>query len=83
MPARKRGIDEVAAEVEPALAVQPPVPPLLVKLRNMWEFACLMQYISLFGDAVKISDEVDVDVRRYDPYAPGSLRTRLTMHTVA
>lgn len=36
---------------------------LLHQLRNMWEFANLMQYIFTFGKLVKISDDIEVDVR--------------------
>lgn len=35
----------------------------LIKLRNMWEFASLMQYIFLFGSAVRIDDDFDIEVR--------------------
>lgn len=36
---------------------------LLHELRNMWEFSNLMQYIYSFGKVVKISDDIDIDVR--------------------
>lgn len=39
---------------------------LLNKLRNMWEFSNLMQYIFIFGKAVKIDEEFDIEV--YLPY---------------
>ena len=39
---------------------------LLDKLRNMWEFASLYQYIFIFGDAVKIDKDFDIEVR-YPP----------------
>jgi hypothetical protein len=35
---------------------------LLDRLRNMWEFASIMQYIFLFGKAVKIDDTFDIGV---------------------
>lgn len=56
MPARKRA----AVEME----VEEPVeePSTLQKLRNMWQFANLAQYISLFGDAVKIDRDFDIEV---------------------
>jgi hypothetical protein len=58
MPARKRGRDELEAQ-------EPPEPPSLLKrLRNMWEFANLMQYIYIFGDAVKIDKDFDIEVCR-------------------
>jgi hypothetical protein len=57
MPARKRARDEMEAEA--------PVeePSTLQKLRNMWQFANLAQYISLFGDAIKIDKDFDIEVR--------------------
>lgn len=57
MPARKRA----AAEMEADEPVEEPS--TLQKLRNMWQFANLAQYISLFGDAVKIDREFDIEVR--------------------
>ena len=63
MPARKRG----RAEMETAPELPPPSPPqapsLLMQIRNRWEFANLVQYIYLFGDALKIDKEIDVEVR--------------------
>jgi hypothetical protein len=56
MGSRKRARDEMEAE-EPA-----PEPSLLHKIRNMWQFANLAQYIFLFGDAVKIDNELDIEV---------------------
>lgn len=37
-------------------------PSTLQKLRNMWQFANLAQYIFLFGDAVKIDKDFDIEV---------------------
>jgi len=34
----------------------------LKDLRNMWEFASLMQYIFLFGNVVKIDEDFDIEV---------------------
>ncbi|KAF2739934.1 hypothetical protein EJ04DRAFT_260993 [Polyplosphaeria fusca] len=52
---RKRGRDEMEAE-------EPREPPTtLARLRNMWQFANLMQYINLFRDAVKIDPDFDID----------------------
>lgn len=36
---------------------------LLHQLRNMWEFANLMQYIYSFGKMMKIDDSFDIEVR--------------------
>jgi hypothetical protein len=55
-PARKRSIDEVGGNITD----QPPS--LLRRLRNMWQFANLVQWIYLFGKAVKIPDDVDIEV---------------------
>jgi len=57
MPARKRARDEM--EVEEQIEE----PSTLRKLRNMWQFANLVQYISLFGDAIKIDKDFDIEVR--------------------
>jgi hypothetical protein len=57
MPARKRAHGEM--ETEAAVAE----PSTLQRLRNMWQFANLAQYISLFGDAVKIDRDFDIEVR--------------------
>lgn len=37
-------------------------PSLLQRIRNMWEFASVMQYIFLFGKAVKIDEDFDIEV---------------------
>lgn len=34
---------------------------LLDRLRNMWQFANLMQYIFIFGRAVKIDEDFTID----------------------
>ncbi len=46
------------SSTEPALEQ-----PMLKKLRNTWEFSNLMQYIYIFGKAVKIDQDLDVEVR--------------------
>ena len=57
MPApRKRGRQEMEA-VEP-----PKEQSLLHRIRNMWEFANLAQWIFIFGRAVKIDENLDVEV---------------------
>lgn len=64
MPRYKRTRDE--AELD--LPGEPEIPAehreTLTKLRNMWEFASLMQYIFLFGSVVRIDDDFDIEVRR-------------------
>lgn len=61
MPARKRAHEEM--ETENAAPESAQEPSTLHKLRNMWQFASLAQYISLFGDAVKIDKDFDIEVR--------------------
>lgn len=36
---------------------------MLDRLRNMWEFSNLMQYIFIFGKAVKIDEDLTIEVR--------------------
>jgi hypothetical protein len=57
MVSRKRGREEMEDE---AGASQEEFS-TLQKIRNMWEFASLMQYIFFFGKAVKI-EEIEVEV---------------------
>lgn len=66
MGSRKRGREQMEA-VEPVLEVAEE-PSTLQKLREMWEFASLMQYLFFFGKAVKLED-LDVEVRD-SSYAP-------------
>jgi len=35
---------------------------MLDRIRNMWEFANLAQWIFIFGKAVKIDENIDVEV---------------------
>jgi len=60
MVSRKRGRDEQDVDEGPT-----PAPKLLQQIRNAWEFASLMQYIFFFGKAVKIDEDLDVDVSVY------------------
>lgn len=53
---RKRGRDEMEAS-EP-----PKEDSTLDRLRSMWEFASLAQYIYTFGEAVKIDKDFDIEV---------------------
>jgi hypothetical protein len=41
----------------------PKEPSMLDRIRNMWEFAALTQYIFTFGKAVKIDENLDTEVR--------------------
>ncbi|KAL9131235.1 MAG: hypothetical protein Q9217_000777 [Psora testacea] len=58
MVARKRGLEEMEAS-EPQTELT-----RLERLRSTWEFANLMQYIFIFGKAVKIDEEFDIEVCR-------------------
>lgn len=56
MVTRKRGRDAVE-DVEP-----PKEMGMLERLQNTWEFANLAQWIFMFGRAVKIDENLDVEV---------------------
>ena len=72
MVSRKRGREEMEDEA----GAPPEESSTLQKIRNMWEFASLMQYIFFFGKAVKI-EEIEVEVRCPSipaaPRAPGGM----------
>ncbi|KAL9094303.1 MAG: hypothetical protein Q9165_003443 [Trypethelium subeluteriae] len=59
MPGRKRKIQDV--EIENVPSVPAPIDGTLRRLRNMWQFASLMQYLYLFGKAVKVDEDLDID----------------------
>lgn len=65
MPRYKRTRDEAELDLPP---LEPEVPEekqeMLSQLRNMWEFASLMQYIFMFGHVVKIDEDFDIEVCR-------------------
>ena len=56
MGSRKRNRDEMESS-EPA-----PESGMIDKLRNTWELANLMQYIYIFGKAVKIDEDLTIEV---------------------
>lgn len=35
---------------------------MLSRIRNMWQFANLFQFIMLFGSALKLDDSLDIEV---------------------
>lgn len=44
-------------------ATEPPAEESLIeRIRNMWEFANLAQWIYIFGKAVKIDETLDIEV---------------------
>ena len=62
MPARKRARQE--AELDTPIAAAEKAKPhneTLVRLRNMWQFAALMQYMYIFGKPVKIDPDFDME----------------------
>ncbi len=59
MAPQKRAREEDAVEhYEPTTQAAT----LLQRLRNTWQFASLMQYITLFGSAVRLDPDFDIDV---------------------
>lgn len=60
MVSRKRSRSDAVAA--PAPEQQPEEPGLLHRIRNCWEFASLMQYISIFGKVMKIDEDFEVEV---------------------
>jgi hypothetical protein len=66
MPARKRGAAEAQLDLPSEPAIAPELQDTLHKLRNMWEFASLMQFIFLFGAVVKIDEDFDIDVGTHE-----------------
>lgn len=64
MPRYKRTADEAQLDIPLEPEVAPDSVETRDRLRNMWEFAALMQFIQTFGDALKIDKEVDIEVGR-------------------
>jgi hypothetical protein len=62
MPRYKRTADEAQLDIPLEPEVAPENVETLDKLRNMWEFAALMEYIHLFGDVVKIDQKIEIEV---------------------
>jgi hypothetical protein len=58
--ARKRSSQELNLDN----AQGPAEPSVLHRIRNMWQFANLFQFILLFGQALKLDDNLDIEVRR-------------------
>ncbi|KIV88824.1 hypothetical protein PV10_08462 [Exophiala mesophila] len=65
---RKRTHDEMAA-VEPQENKE--TPSLLKTIRNMWEFASTMQFIFMFGKALKIDEDFDIEDFETECLKPG------------
>jgi hypothetical protein len=67
MPRYKRTADEAQLDIPVEPEIAPEHVETLSKLRNMWEFASLMQYIQIFGDTLKIDKNVDIEVGNHPP----------------
>ncbi|MCJ1478974.1 hypothetical protein MMC13_007658 [Lambiella insularis] len=65
MVSHKRGRAEMESS-EPAQELG-----LLIRLRNMWEFANIMQYIFIFGKVVKIDEDFDIEDLEVECIKPG------------
>ena len=65
--ARKRGRHEMEAVVE-----TPKEPSLIERIRNMWEFANLAQWIFIFGRVVKIDENLGIEVHPFLPLPASS-----------
>ncbi|KAM0271602.1 hypothetical protein ACHAQH_009050 [Verticillium albo-atrum] len=65
--ARKRAFNEVNDVVMDEHV------PLLHRIRNMWQFANLCQWIYLFGKVVKLDDRFDTDIIEAECLKPDSL----------
>ncbi|KIW95066.1 uncharacterized protein Z519_03648 [Cladophialophora bantiana CBS 173.52] len=65
---RKRTRDEMEVS-EPEEKKQEPS--LLQRIRNMWEFACVMQFIFFFGKAIKIDEDFDIEDFESECLKPG------------
>jgi len=59
---RKRARDEADLDSSIVPVEQSSSNKTLQKLRNMWQFASLMQYIHIFGSVVKIDEDLDIEV---------------------
>ncbi|KAI9842168.1 MAG: hypothetical protein M1838_003248 [Thelocarpon superellum] len=65
MGARKRGHEELEASAPAQPASR------LHRLRNMWQFANLFQFLFTFGKAIKLEDEVDIEDLEQECLKPG------------
>ncbi|EME49128.1 hypothetical protein DOTSEDRAFT_49448 [Dothistroma septosporum NZE10] len=61
MPRYKRTAVDAQLDVFTEPAMPPEQQETLTRLRSMWEFASLMQYIFLFGHVVKVDDDFDME----------------------
>ncbi|KAK4040525.1 hypothetical protein C8A01DRAFT_15633 [Parachaetomium inaequale] len=66
--ARKRSLQEPSSDN----AQRPAEPSVLHRIRNMWQFANLFQFILLFGQALKLDDNLDIEDLEAECLKPGS-----------
>ncbi|KAL1843142.1 hypothetical protein VTJ49DRAFT_2892 [Mycothermus thermophilus] len=66
---RKRSFQEHNSDNADA----PAQPSILQRIRNMWQFANLYQFILLFGKALKIDDNLDIEDLETECLKPGSM----------
>jgi len=59
---RKRVRDEAELDISIAPVEDARDIAVLHRLRNTWQFACFMQYVHIFGSAVKIGEDLDIEV---------------------
>ncbi|KAK4158206.1 hypothetical protein C8A00DRAFT_39583 [Chaetomidium leptoderma] len=67
--ARKRSSQELNSDN----AQGPAQPSMLCRIRNMWQFANLFQFILLFGQALKLNDNLDIEDLEAECLKPGSV----------
>jgi len=70
--ASKRSIDQMDGG-RGSTAEKDQQPTVLHRIRNVWQFANLCQWIYLFGRAVKIDDNIDIEVHNPQDRRPTSL----------
>ncbi|KAL2157439.1 hypothetical protein VTH06DRAFT_6131 [Thermothelomyces fergusii] len=66
---RKRSLQELGTDD----AQDQAQPSMLHRLRNMWQFANLYQFIMLFGQALKLDDNLDIEDLEAECLKPGSM----------
>ncbi|KIW18765.1 hypothetical protein PV08_03054 [Exophiala spinifera] len=65
---RKRTRDEMEASAPEEKKTGPSI---LQRIRNMWEFASIMQFIFIFGKAIKIDEDFDIEDFEEECLKPG------------
>ncbi|EPE04688.1 phd finger domain protein [Ophiostoma piceae UAMH 11346] len=57
---RHADVEEVPEPAAPAPPQHPEPPSMLARLRDLWQFSCLCQWLYIFGGVVKL-DNIDID----------------------